>query len=118
MRKTILKVTLAVLAAGIGYYWIVKLTGLSQPCIILQTTGYQCHSCGATRMAMAMLRLDFKAAFGYNPAMFLLVILWLVMALLGIWGKPKFLQNTKFWFWMLIASAVGLGGFGILRNFC
>ena len=62
-----LAVTIAILAAN----------GISLPCLFNKVTGLLCPGCGNTRAAVAILKLDFKAAFAYNP-MFLPEMAYLV----------------------------------------
>ena len=58
-------INLGFLTAALFLALLVKL-GISLPCIFYQITGLQCPGCGNTRAAMALLRLDFAAAFEYN----------------------------------------------------
>jgi hypothetical protein len=39
------------------------------PCILKMTTGLNCPLCGSTRMAAAMMRGDWHAAWGFNAPM-------------------------------------------------
>ncbi len=59
-------------------------------CIIANTTGYPCPTCGLTRSVMYALMLDFKSAFLYNP---LIVVLPFAIITLG-YGVLK--QDKKF----------------------
>ncbi len=102
------------LVTGILYGIFVMNTGIGIPCIFNLITGYECPGCGVTRMCMAIMRLDFKAAYNYNKMLFLLspaliyvfasqiyryvrfdktkltkvqsVIIYIIAALLVIWG--------------------------------
>ena len=49
------------------------LTGLSIPCPVHALTGLLCPGCGVTRMCMALLALDFPAAWSANPVLLLLL---------------------------------------------
>ena len=66
----VIRNALIILVIGALYAVFVKLTGLSIPCIIRKLTGFMCPGCGTTGMCLALLRLDFKAAFEYNEAVF------------------------------------------------
>jgi len=44
------------------------------PCIFKTLTGLYCPGCGTGRALMALTRLDFAAAFLYNPLLFLIVM--------------------------------------------
>lgn len=102
------------LVTGILYGIFVMNTSIGIPCIFNLITGYECPGCGVTRMCMAIMRLDFKAAYNYNKMLFLLspaliyvfasqiyryvrfdktkltkvqsVIIYIIAALLVIWG--------------------------------
>ena len=58
------------LFAGLAYAVFVHFTGLAVPCVFRLITGLQCPGCGVSRMCMALLRLDFMAAWQANPAVF------------------------------------------------
>ena len=52
-----------IIAAILAVYGsIVSLTHWSIPCIVYQLTGLQCPGCGISRMLLAMLHGDFRAA--------------------------------------------------------
>ena len=71
--KRILKNMLIAGLAVAAYMLLRQFTGFYIPCAFHSITGLQCPGCGSTRMLAALLRLDFKAAYAYNP--FLLVTL-------------------------------------------
>ena len=48
----------------------------TRPCTFHEITGQPCMTCGGTRAARALGRLDFGAAFRFNP----LATLWLILA--------------------------------------
>jgi len=54
-----------VLMAGGLFYALARL-GYPIPCLFYKLTGLHCPGCGNTRAALALLRLDFPAAFSYN----------------------------------------------------
>ncbi|WP_294553663.1 DUF2752 domain-containing protein [uncultured Pseudoflavonifractor sp.] len=58
---------------GLAYAVFVGLTGLSIPCPVRALTGLLCPGCGVTRLCMALLRLDFAAAWDANPVLLLLL---------------------------------------------
>lgn len=49
-------------------YWILDRTGIG--CVFVYFWGIPCPGCGMTRALLALLRLDFAAAFGYNPLIY------------------------------------------------
>ena len=56
------------LLLGLLYAAFVGATGFGIPCVFRLITGLQCPGCGVSRMCMALLRLDFRAAWRANPA--------------------------------------------------
>ena len=66
-------VALAALA-GLLYYAIIRFLNLAVPCPLRLFTGLICPGCGTTRMVMAILRLDFKAAYSVQPVLFCALI--------------------------------------------
>lgn len=60
----LITVALGLLAAGLV---LVFRQGFRIPCVFYELTGLQCPGCGNTRAVLAVLRLDLKAAFAYNP---------------------------------------------------
>lgn len=63
----------AVLGLGAAYYLFVQLTGWGIPCVFYLLSGNYCPGCGVTRMCMALIRLDFSAAFRYNALLMVLL---------------------------------------------
>ena len=66
-RPKILVLAALLIAAGAAAYCGLARLGLAIPCLFHQITGLLCPGCGNTRAALALLRLDLPAAFGYNP---------------------------------------------------
>lgn len=69
-----------------GYTWLYL--QLSNPsfhhpaagiCILKQTTGIPCPSCGSTRAILSILHGDFLQAFQWNPLGFLLILFLIVL---------------------------------------
>ena len=58
-----------ILGIGLAYAVFVRLSGLSIPCPVHALTGLLCPGCGVTSMCLALLRLDFAAAFRWNPGL-------------------------------------------------
>ena len=87
MQKRLFRLLLGcgiALAAGLLYAHLVRVTGFGIPCIFHTITGLDCPSCGVTRMCMALLRLDFAAAFRYNAAILVLSPLGIAVAAAGV----------------------------------
>ncbi len=53
--------------ALVAYSLIVMLTGHGIPCPVHRLSGLSCPGCGMSRALAALFRLDFAAAFSYNP---------------------------------------------------
>lgn len=117
MRKKIIRIYAIILAVGLSYYLFVTLTGQGLPCAVYSTTGFLCPGCGISRMFTSMFRLDFSAAFSYNPVVFVMFFCWNLIALLCFFGKPKLFRNQKFLYTCLYISVGILFLYGILRNF-
>lgn len=69
--KAFMTAAVLLIAAGILYYFINKIFGLSIFCPIYKITGLYCPGCGITRMFLDIAELDFKCAFGHNMAVFI-----------------------------------------------
>lgn len=121
VKKRLYRVCVAfflLLLAGILYGSFVRKTGAGIPCMFHLITGLKCPGCGVTRMAVALLQLDFAGAFKANPA-----VLMLSPALLAVFIKALIdyvktgrqimgaAQNTVLWI-----SVALLVTYGILRN--
>ena len=76
-RKKVIRTALILFGIGALYAVAVSITGVGIPCPIHLVTGLDCPGCGVSRMLMALLRLDFKAAFGYNAAILCLLPLFI-----------------------------------------
>ena len=68
-RRRLLRVCLITLGLGLAavLFFCLARMGIGIGCPVYQLTGLQCPGCGNSRAAMALLRLDFAAAFSYNP---------------------------------------------------
>ena len=121
MKKRLLKSQLIagmVLAAGLGYYAFIKLTGWGIPCLFYTVTGLHCPGCGVSRMCIALLQLDLATAFQSN-------VYWMValpiLGALGAWKWTQYLKigRTVTHRWETPLYCVLLAGallFGVLRN--
>ena len=68
MRRRLLILLLwALLALGLlAAFYLFAAKGIGIPCVFYSLTGLQCPGCGNSRAALALLRLDFAAAWQYN----------------------------------------------------
>lgn len=115
-RKRIVRIYAVALAIGAAYYALITFAGIKVPCIYVTWFGLACPGCGATRMVLSMLQLDFRAAFGHNPMLFVLFFLWNAVALLYFLGRPGFVRQRGFLYGVLAVTMAALFVWGILRN--
>ena len=98
---------------GIGISALYAGSGIGFPCPFRLATGWNCPLCGGTRLGAALLHLDLGAAFAYNPAVFIgLVVasvlgaLWVVEALGGPAVRPPRAVAAR---WRAITPSAWLG---------
>ena len=103
----------------IGYAVFYSQTGIGIPCVIYQTTGFQCSGCGLTSAFSAVLRLDLAASFAYNPIwpLFLGYFSWI-----GVGGTVAYVRRGELFclpgrLWIHIIIPAVVLGFGVVRNF-
>lgn len=116
--KKVAAAAVILIAVGVLYVIINRLTGFAIPCPFHLVTGLNCPGCGVSRMFISLLQLDFKSAFKYNAALTvtLPLILYLLISLIIKYirrgsVKPNKFQNILIYF--LIGFFLV---FGILRN--
>ncbi|WP_152363462.1 DUF2752 domain-containing protein [Microlunatus speluncae] len=80
---------------GVALSAIYAVSGQGLPCPLRLLTGWECPLCGGTRLGSALLHGDLAGAFGYNPVVFIGLIvltgfgvLWIVEALGGPRVRP------------------------------
>ena len=116
IRKRTIRDMVLLLFAGIVYYLIVSYTPFGFSCYFQKLFGLKCPSCGVTRMAVSAVHFDFKAAFRYNPYIFVTspYILYEIVYLFYLNESKKKIKRVN----MIILSVwIGLLIiFGILRN--
>lgn len=85
-------------------------------CPVHEILGLDCPGCGGTRMALALLELDFYQAFRYNPFLFITLPIW---AVIYCWQILGYIRNNTLWSKLditLIIYGIMLAIFGIIRN--
>lgn len=85
-------------------------------CPIHEILGLECPGCGGTRMALALLELDFYQAFRYNPFLFITLP---ICGIIYVWQMFTYIKSNKLWSKLdifLIIYAIALCAFGIIRN--
>lgn len=116
----VIAITMACILAVVSAALFISFIGRGIPCFFNDITGLQCPSCGSTRAAIALLRLDFKRAFSLN-AMFPLEFgyIFYLYALLCInyikKGRPSFTSPSGL-AWIDYSALVLFIGWGIVRN--
>ena len=120
--RKLLAACLGLLALGLGYAAFIRLTGRSIPCLFRQVTGCKCPGCGVTSMCLRLLRLDFVAAFAWNPGLMILApFLGVVLVTLavgyirtGSWRTTRW-QNICLWVmlgyllvWGVVRNIIGI----------
>lgn len=96
--------------------WSKYYTGLGVMCPLKELFDWDCPGCGGTRMAVAMLDFDFYQAFRYNPFVFVTAP---VIGIVYIWQYIVYVKENRLLKHLdtfLIAYAIALIAFGILRN--
>ena len=113
-----IKKYLIILSVLVAYLIWIFLTDIKIPCITYKITGFQCPSCGITRMFLAILKFDFVSAFNYNAYIFVNLPF---VAICILATEINYIKNNKYDFrilkYILIVELIGFVIFGILRNF-
>ena len=106
-----------ILGIGLLYLIFVLCTGIRIPCLFYELSGLKCPGCGVTRMMVSLSRMDFVAAFQYNP--FLFVTGPFLLAYLAA-SEVKYVlhgnRNMGKWQLFLWIELILLLLYGILRN--
>ncbi len=84
----------AILAILAGTFFVITLDGPS--CLLRRTVGIPCPGCGMTRATLALLRLDFAAAFAYHPLVYIIVPFIIVLSVLLITGRTTIKKSTPY----------------------
>lgn len=121
MKARLLKVLKASALLGLIALLIVLFsykTGWGIPCLFYQITHLQCPACGTWRMLMALLRLDFAAAFAYNAAMLpaLPILLYLLIAAVQRYIRTGTASQSRLETVASVCLIAYFIAFGLLRN--
>ena len=71
-------------AFGLSVATLYATTGIGFPCPFRAVTGWECPLCGGTRLGAALLHGDVAAAFGFNPVVFVSLVLGVVVGALWV----------------------------------
>lgn len=116
--KKVLLIHSIILITGILYYILITITAFSIPCPIHTIIGIRCPGCGLTTMMLALINLDFIAAFNANQLLFCLLPLFII---LDIYLCYKYIkhgtteQSNKIYYASIILITILLI-FAVLRN--
>lgn len=101
-----------------AYGLLVMLTGHGIPCPVYQLSGLSCPGCGMSRALAALLRLDFAAAFGYNPLwpLYLAYILYVFLSAAVPYVRYGDLRLEPRPAWLSWAVLGVVVAFGVWRN--
>ena len=121
MKKRAWKVVtfgMVFLVAGIFYAWFVEVSCIGIPCPFFAVTGRYCPGCGVTHMCMALLKLDFAAAFESNGMVLILMPVFAPMLIKNViayvrTGRYRLSKAEQI---LVMTAIVLLIGFGIARN--
>ena len=116
LHKTLIKYAI-VLWIALAYLLFVLCTGIGIPCVFHEITGLKCPGCGISRMLIALIKLDFAAAFKHNPVLFLTAP-FLVAYLFGSEWKYVLYGHRHMGKWQIFlwAELCLLLLYGIFRN--
>ena len=117
MRKKALTAYFWIIVIGTLYAAMIFFTDIAPECVSLKLFGMQCGACGVTRMLVSMAKLDFAAAFVYNPIFFVLFFVWNIIGVLCIIDKTEFIKKPRFLYSAMLISVAAVGIFGVIRNF-
>ncbi len=76
-------------------------------CIVKFLTGFPCPACGLTRATFSILRLDFGAAFAFNPLIFVLPFIFFIYYYQKI-GFSKKIYDSKVFLPTVFGIVVGV----------
>ena len=111
--KDILLLLVLILYLIIGHIYHIYI-----PCVFHKLTGLYCPGCGLTRMLYSIIKLDFYAAFRYNPLLFILFPFGLVLFINYVISllknkQPLYLKVPDYiWYILIILLII----YGIVRN--
>lgn len=106
---------------GVSVSALYATTGIGFPCPLRTITGWDCPLCGGTRLGESLLHGHISDAFGYNPAVFILLVvlvgigaLWLIEAVGGPAVRPPRrlsarLRGISPKVWGIIIAVVAVG---------
>lgn len=114
IKKSII-VTFSISILIILFLYLNKQFSFFIPCIFHKITNLYCPGCGATRMVISIINLNFYKAFKYNPFLFIIspfLIFYFIKYYIYWIQNKKYCVNKNIWNILLICAIV----FTVLRN--
>ena len=116
-RKKVIRGALIRLGIGALYALVVTVSGHGIPCPIRLATGFECPGCGVSRMLLALIRLDFAAAFAANAVLLCLLpfLLFAAGRLVYVYIRRGTMRDraAEIFIWIAIAALLV---WGVVRN--
>lgn len=75
----------------------ILLLSLFYRCPLYAVSGIPCPGCGMTRAFFSLLRLDFAAAWKWNPSVYLLLFCTVYAVACGMMGRADRVKSFRFW---------------------
>ena len=73
-------------------------------CLVKLICGFPCPACGMTRAGFSILKLDIVSAFNYNPLIFLIPFLFLIIVFKDLPFLNKLYKNKILWISLLVLT--------------
>lgn len=116
VQKKILILYGVIFGTGLLYTFLILHTPFRIPCLFREITGFQCPGCGTSRMALALMHLDFSAAFSYNPVAFFSFPMWFLISIAAFLGRPNAFRSSTVLLRILAINIAIYIIFTVVRN--
>ena len=114
--KTKIILSLIVILLCTSFFFLYTKINILILCVFHELTGLYCPGCGITRCLIAIIKLEFVQAFRYNMLAFILLPLFIFIAIkkyyCWILNKQCSLFSNRFYIVLAIITVL----FGLLRN--
>jgi len=91
------KRVLQVLGICLLIFFGILLLSMFYRCPLYAVSGIPCPGCGMTRAFLSLLRLDFAAAWNWNPAVYLLLVCTGYAVVCCLMGRYEQAKSFRFW---------------------
>lgn len=119
-RKLIVAATITVAVTLMAvYFFFDPESEVAPKCVFRQLTGWDCPGCGSQRAFHALLHGRIGEAWGYNPALFFMIPMAVMLGWVEIARSrhPK-LHAAVYRPWTVLAVGIGIAGWTVVRNVC